>query len=89
MDPGGQEVEEDGVAADFVLVQHGVHGAAHAAKPFAFGGAAEERPARRTAMYSKNESVPPDLSSFKSVCRMLSTVSAEKLFSGRPETIRS
>ena len=45
--------------------------------------------ARRIAMYSKNESVPPGRSSRSSKSRICSTSATAKLLSGRPEMIRS
>ena len=45
--------------------------------------------ARRTAMYSKNERTPPVADNPWSDAMMLSTWASEKLFNGKPETIRS
>ena len=89
MDPGRRNVPEDGIAADFVGTKNGTHRLADATEPRRSARPLTSARAGRTAIYSKNESVPPGASRPVIAERIRSTSAAAKLFSGRPETITS
>ena len=89
MDPGGRDIQPDGIAADFAGIENGPHGPTNAAEPLPLCPAAHQGPRGRTAMYSKNDSVPPGANRPVSPVKIFSTTTAEKLLNGRPETMTS